>query len=63
MSLYSFFTKCPKMSGFVMLSACFPRFWTSRIHGRRFVFLFSMVCVEGSGWAGVILPDKVAIFR
>ena len=27
------------------------------------VFLFSMVCVVGAGWAGVILPDKVAGIR
>ena len=42
---------------------CFPRFWVSRIYCRRLVLLFSMVCVEGSGWAGVTLPDKVAVFR
>ncbi len=46
-----------------MLSGYFRRFWASRLHGRRIVFLFSMVCVEGAGWAGVILPDKVAVFR
>ena len=46
-----------------MFSGCFPRFLASRIHCRRLVFLFSMVCVEGAGWTGVILPDKVAVFR
>ena len=45
-----------------MLSGCFPRFLASRIHCRRLVVLFSMVCVEGAGWAGVTLPDKVANF-
>ena len=46
-----------------MVSEYFPWFLVSRIHCRRFVFLFSMVCVEGAGWGGVRLPDKVAVFR
>ena len=46
-----------------MLSGYFPWFCVSHIHRRRFVFLFSMVCVEGVGWAGVKLRDKVAVFR